>query len=206
MTLLRLYSRAEWEALPCDPWERCPTCGGGGSLFAHRPFQTTATGCPDCKGHGSARALAFDVLWKVGRGDRNPASAHRWRCEDCGHPMSEGTWEGLPKGDEDEMIGYVLARWSESEWGDQTEAWIADQYPGVVHYSPCDEGCRHGGPVRKLNAYGRGGGATYDALPPGNREGFEASWRQVDARRLSWDHDLRPGQLAVLCLRCLAAR
>jgi hypothetical protein len=51
-------------------------------------------------------------------------------------------------------------------------------------------------------------GASAEALKDtfSEQAAVEASWRQVDVRRLSWDHDLRPEYLAVLCLRCWSTR
>jgi hypothetical protein len=65
------------------------------------------------------------------------------RCEDCGHPggpMSDGTWEGDPPRDTDRARAFCGQRALE-------EIRSGNVTPGlpVVHYSPCDEGCRHGG-------------------------------------------------------------
>ena len=137
------------------------------------------------------------------------------RCEDCGHPMSDGTWEGLPGGDEDEMILYVREAWERAVRG-RGPSYVEERYPGVVHYSPCDEGCRHGGPGRW--EFPRVPGEIHQGVIGGQmQEGsvgrdvargvrHEASWRSVDVRTLDWPHDLRPESLAILCLRCWAAR
>lgn len=116
------------------------------------------------------------------------------RCEDCGHPMSEGTWTHEPP------CGFVEA---------ERRAMVEHDFSTddkAVHYSPCDEGCRHGGPGReqvgpevKIDL-----GAGSHPIEPVVRR--EASWRQVDVRTLGWPHDLRPEKLAVLCLRCYAER
>lgn len=82
-----------------------------------------------------------------------------------------------------------------------------------THYSPCDEGCRHGGPGRWTNGGAMGWGLLADSDGyPDVREAVrdrltpEAAWRPVDVRTLGWPHDLRFEKLAVLCLRCWAAR
>jgi len=126
--------------------------------------------------------------------------------------MSEGTWEGELDHEFGAREGF---EWAAGKLGGGEEPWAyeigrgADPRLYPVHYSPCDEGCRHGGPMRArgvttdddrspLQRYGRSpvGGLVGDPV---------ASWRSVDVRTLGRPHDLRPGRLAVLCLRCHAA-
>jgi hypothetical protein len=77
----------------------------------------------------------------------------------------------------------------------------------AVHYSPCDEGCRHAGPGREWFEVAVGDdpwAVTEDVSQVALTYPREASWRPVDVRVLGWPHDLRPEKLAVLCLRCFA--
>jgi hypothetical protein len=109
--------------------------------------------------------------------------------------MSEGTWEFHPQ---------PMLCQTKGEWQKETLAYALDRLrdrrrdpdPRVVavHYSPCDEGCRHGGPTR------------CEAFTIDGPSDVEASWRQVDVRCLDWPHDLRPESLSVLCLRCFVER
>lgn len=135
------------------------------------------------------------------------------RCADCGHPggpMSEGTWEGdPPQGVERARTFCEQRAFDELRTGNLTP-----RLP-VVHFSPCDEGCRHGGPGRELtpatsrsvtlleDPWSEYGGVAYLTSAG---VAIEASWRLVDVRTLGWPHDLRPERLAILCLRCLADR
>src|SRR5207249_382467 len=63
------------------------------------------------------------------------------RCEDCGHPMSEGTWDGVPLSERLDAAHYLAGA---------EAAFVLGVDPGnyVIHYSSCDEWCRHGGPGR----------------------------------------------------------
>lgn len=226
MTALRVYTPAECDVrgVPLD-WERCRTCEGTSVVVRNRGGigKPEKWQCPTCDGHGSLKAAALAALSLDGPLARNAnhplvnhGDARRVRCEDCGHPMSEGTWEG-PRGEAPPEYIWRLftdevrsGRWPEAEWIERRIA--------VVHYSRCDEGCRHGGPGRykepprsgevriwkswQANDLAGPGRITDEAL--GNT--VEASWRPVDVRCLSWPHDLRPEQLAVLCLRCYAPR
>lgn len=119
--------------------------------------------------------------------------------------MSDGTWEDLPDPADPETWPATLR-----------EALVYERQGLGVHYSACDELCEHGGPWRARcgnTAEGEwdtripvGAGARPgQVMGPGVHE-VEASWRPVDVRTLSWPHDLRPEQLALLCLRCWAAR
>jgi hypothetical protein len=221
MTVLRVYDPPECDerGVPLD-WERCRSSNmmlGGGPA------------CPACDGHGSLNAAALAALMTKCRTCHHEAAAHVqgvehglcaecdcWgyeargpaRCEDCGHPMSEGTWEG---GDERAYQDIVEARHTVA--GRYLRR--GDEPPNLlpVHFSPCDEGCRHGGPGR-FDGDPEGPtvwvplddvSGTGDARPMVHY-GVEASWRQVDVRTLGWPHDLRPEKLAVLCLRCWAGR
>ena len=202
MSVLRFYSEAEWNP---EDWERCSTCKGDGKGY-HDDFEAmgyTTPPCPACDGHGSLKAAALHELAVVGRAASHPLDGPVVvRCEGCQHPHSEGTWE-QPK------INPHL--FDPEQALDVAERLLAEgeQHPDIgrgCHYSRCDELCNHGGPGRKVCA---GCGWTWRPNYPCYRCGktesvAEASWRPVDVRRLSWDHDLRRSQLAVLCLRCFA--
>jgi hypothetical protein len=165
---LRIYDRAECDedGVPLD-WERCRTCAGDGGLTAY----ATDGGCPTCDGHGSLKAAALVELRgqqvdaelhrrehaearRLGRsGLSGGQRTELWlrigrerttRCEGCGHPMSDGTWEGewvtasvVEYGDNN---GWALAhlRYERSE----PPAEILG-VPVCVHWSPCDEACTH---------------------------------------------------------------
>jgi hypothetical protein len=219
----RIYDPAECDehGVPLD-WTRCRTCGGRGSTWDGESFSEDAGGrledpCAACGGHGSLRAAALDAI-----SDGSGVLPQVHRCEDCGHPMSEGTWEGPAAallGDSD-----FTAEEAVREWLDMA-AWKREPVGqrvrhNITHWSPCDEGCRHQGALR-VHGRNRPGeewvresdqwaltvaqliGPTTPDREPWQ---VEASWRQVDVRTLGWPHDLRPERLAVLCLRCWAER
>lgn len=200
-----------YPGVPLD-WERCRTCEGTGrAQFLRGP-------CPTCDGHGSlkAAALAWLIENRV-KGAFSPKDyatqlhANGVRCEGCNHPMHEGTWgpwteDRYPTGEESrlmQMAGVRLEFMLGEKAGDPNPG-----HPGVVHYSPCDERCDHGGPGRHrwLDEDYLTFQAT-DALQAARKDyEREASWRQVDVRPLGHPCDLRPHMLAALCLRCYAER
>lgn len=211
MTVLRIYD--PWECgedgRPLD-WEHCQACDGRG--FAGEDDQR----CGHCEWHGSLKVAARAALviadMPVGpeRYRHRVAEQHAVRCEDCGHPMSEGTWEGDPPQNAHKARVFCERRALE-------EIRNGNLAPGlpVVHFSPCDESCRHEGPLRWRYQ------ADHQERPwtqvPADIEGrplglladgncIEATWRPVDVRTLGWKHDLRPERLAILCLRCWAQR
>ncbi len=207
-------SECDEHGVPLD-WERCRRCrrcgGGGGVLHV----ENGRVPCHVCGGLGSLKAAALMHL-TVQQRTRFPGASpytplppeFRVRCEDCGHPMSDGVFEGdQPYFGEDMTFSAAL---------DVLRAGIDPANVGdgnCTHYSPCDEGCRHAGPGRVshdggqswresvFDEKGRDMLATFK-----QRAYFEASWRQVDVRTLGWPHDLRPEKLAIVCLRCWAAR
>jgi Zn finger protein HypA/HybF involved in hydrogenase expression len=213
MSVLRVYD--PWECtsdgVPLN-WDCCRCCNRVGVVYAspeairrtHVPegAPIESCSCPMCGSHGSlkAEALAKLIIERIRRGDagenNDPLTP---RCEDCGHPMNEGTWEPHPPQDRsgkthpdaNREITMALAEFWERR--------------GVVHFSPCDEDCNHDGPGRKPFD---GGwiGCNEMMNNVGITKGFQASRRPVDVRCLGWPHDLRPERLAVLCLRCWAER
>lgn len=242
--ILRVYDPADCDeqGVPLD-WERCRPCMGTGTVIdmagrenigaPHRPQpQLAEVACPRCGGHGSLKAAALaglderlrrawsDLNYRDPEAREQSDAAFRVRCEDCGHPMSEGTWEriviaspALGPSKADAMLAlHDLRAGGEPEPG--------PAFPNV-HYSPCDERCRHGGPGRVWvpkgsEVYpGQDDRWHYEAdqdtahredVRENGYDRVEASWRSVDVRTLGWPHDLRPESLAVLCLRCWAAR
>jgi hypothetical protein len=222
VSVLRVYDPGECDerGVPLD-WERCRLCNGEGKAF-YRPRDASYDGepCQDCGGHGSLKAAALAARPWATYFTGQEAGPHR--CEDCGHPMSEGTWEhrsiklaaGLmgasrPAPSAEEVyttaMGHAITRARRGQEPESFGLWDA------THWSHCDEGCRHGGPVRHA-----GLGGTDDVLAKGRTvealieffgaDKVQASWRPVDVRPLGWPHDLRPEKLAVLCLRCWSAR
>lgn len=206
--MLRIYDPPECAAGgdPLD-WERCRTCDGSGTVPTPDdqpgPF---ATVCVPCEGHGSLRAaaLAYHHGLQIGH-PRHVEGDAPLRCESCSHPLSNGTW-----GDPEiaGCVGYMRTR-ADGEAailrGDENP--LATCYS--VHYSPCDDACDHGGQGRAKYGNGADGG-SWAAIDLSTLDGAirspEASWRQVDIRRMGWRHDLRPEKLSVLCTRCYAER
>lgn len=225
MSVLRVYTPAECDehGVPLD-WERCGHCEGRGEqvipahlLAGHEQRRV----CPHCDGHRSLKAAALaarrfilaneaiyarerdaSMSW-VGTPELPPDQVKVARCEDCGHPMSKGTWTGdtatpFEKPIYEEYVRRMLVAGDDAVDG------------GNVHYSPCDEGCRHGGPGRSRSGPHEAWGTYRHASLPDPLlmalDYVEASWRPVDVRCLGEPNDLRPKSLVVLCLRCWAAR
>lgn len=207
--ILRVYDPAECDeqGTPLD-WPCCRACGGTGAappLVTSDPVEERDI-CVKCGGHGSLKDAALVGAEEI-------ATAQPYRCEDCCHPMSDGTWGAgtgigglpwaLPVGTEPWAIEHLRR-------GDEPPVEIVGASV-AAHYSPCDAGCHHGGEGRYERAKG-GPWASIDdvSLVDGAQAvlklGLQASWRQVDVRCLGWPHDLRPEKLAILCLRCLATR
>ena len=249
--VLRFYKMAECDehGVPLD-WDRCRACGGTGWRGGAESLVTTGEGavvghmvpadaaeptdadvCGTCKGHGSlkAAALVFRLrdryepirpVSSVAEGEYPPLR-ERARCEGCGHPMNDGTWDGVPERYPAAQLAAIL----DGALTDLCDGFEPAATTTAVHFSPCDEGCRHGGPVRcagrrlhllverlepegwtyvETTRFPAGAMAKAVGWDTGGR--VEASWRQVDVRPLDWPHDLRPESVAVLCLRCWAER
>lgn len=230
-TLLRNYKPPECDTsgMPLN-WEQCRKCLRTGVLPTDTYGLMGATTCDQCGGHGSLRAAALAMKAREWRGDG--PTGEGWvsttvvRCEDCGHPMSEGTWSPTGDGAFEQKVWTnqaleCLRRGVEP--GPDTinrKAWC---YTGglSVHFSPCDKGCDHGGPGR---CYENGEWRITDILKwhRQSEHQTEASWRPVDLRvgaaafgMEGFDpsnplhvrpFDLRPENLSVLCLRCYAER
>lgn len=229
MSIRRVYDPDECDeqGVPLD-WERCRLCDGSGEL---RQMGTAHDGgeyrpCERCGGHGSLKAAALHEKSLA----RFPSGAVGWvmlpvapiRCESCSHPMSEGTWDD-PFAAANLGLGYVETRARGERLilrGEEPRAIDAPGTTASLHYSPCDDGCRHDGDHVRWHVRGQGwieGGRITEPIgqhitrmgPPDDITGpmpIEASWRPVDIRCLGWPHDLRPEKLAVLCLRCFAER
>lgn len=150
------------------------------------------------------------------------AQTNTTRCEDCAHPMSDGAWDWVSTKAE-----YRFAQLSVNREKNLNLAFTAlreGREPGLpeAFYSSCDERCRHSGALRFHPTDGSQPWVSDVernplAMPSNGTETagdvvarvdgpVEASWRPVNVRCLSWAHDLRPEQIAVLCLRCFAAR
>jgi hypothetical protein len=74
---------------------------------------------------------------------------------------------------------------------------------GMGKWSPCDERCRHGGPVRYQQAFALGAWEHYHGPDETIATYVEASWRILTVHHLNGvKHDLRWWNLAALCQRC----
>ena len=192
--------------------EVCPTCDGHGCLKAaalarlllERGRDDHVTDVEDVYSeHGSfARATcscgwesavmddsdAHDAAWMHREHDPHPAHGVA-RCEDCNHLMGEGTWEGdiNPHQTMPDKIAYVI------------QCFRLGKEPALeigVHYSRCDEKCRHGGHMRMHNIGPSIPEDTWVEVegahpndPPVDVQAHvkffdvvHASWRQVDVR------------------------
>lgn len=228
--ILRVYDpeQCDEQGVPLD-WERCRNCQGVGWTIGSAGIASDAPppSCDTCGGHGSLKAAALAHCWDGLRHEADQVLPELpIRCESCSHPMSEGTWE---RWDEWSPAGpqYLRPALASLRRGEEPDG----RDVCCTHYSPCHEGCTHGGPVRVWSQHEAdndecGDGwleqdadwmrdqnqtqtktrrrPAGDLARAGNR--VEASWRPVDIRTLGWPHDLRPEKLAVLCLRCFASR
>lgn len=144
MSVQRVYDPPECDAngVPLD-WECCRTCGGAGEVqYSTTPnidprdprCETREDPCGVCGGFGSLKAAALAMYWDDCGEDRSECGCHAGeceiaqtvRCEDCSHPMSEGTWEGAFG---DEVLRADLLR---KPYGD-LHRWA--ERMGLVHYS-----------------------------------------------------------------------
>lgn len=122
------------------------------------------------------------------------------RCDCCGHPMGREIWELDPRDPHTTPEGKLRSRYLAA-----AERVLRDGGEpvglGRVPYSACDEGCRHGGPVRARHPgeqawehWGRE--LALPSLPATYAHAeVQASWRPVEAC-----------EAGVLCLRCSAER
>jgi hypothetical protein len=223
--VLRVYDPAECDerGVPLD-WERCrePECVVGVKMeWRTHDHVPQGPPCPTCAGRGSLKAAVLAHFMKQqrpdetceGDPDEGTCTCDTLRCEDCRHPMGEGTWEG----------DGVDPSTPDSLPVTLEECLVYERQLLVVHYSPCDAGCRHGGPMRVYEASVEGWidqpRADVPVATYSNHERVEASWRHVDVRTgvpAPPDHphpmiftrpwDLRPKNLALLCKRCYAER
>lgn len=217
--VLRVYDPAECDerGVPLD-WDRCRTCGGSGRFRDPRYWGTMpgSTACEHCEGRGSLKAAALYGYLRHFDGYDKPELPIRCEGEDCGHPMSDGTWSGSPPPE-------IVPATPDYFWGNVARDGFT--FTPYVHYSPCDEGCTHG----YVSEENTGLRWVYADPPIGvahepilaaafeddtlglratirAKGAIEASWRPVEVRTLGWAHDLRPEKLAVLCLRCWGER
>lgn len=228
LSVLRVYDPADCDAtgVPLD-WERCRTCNVDSDGTPIYPDGEGGAGCPTCGGHGSLKAAALAERWRDLKRPTPDFPLPPVRCEGCGHPMSDGTWVNRD-GREQSGDNPVHA----AQKGVERRALIALRAGGepddrVMFWSPCDGGCRHQAPCRAMTTEGwrpfdinYEAAVAVDTLGAGN---VEASWRAVDvrvgmlAKRAGLDvttagplvvrpFDLRPENVAVLCLRCWAER
>jgi hypothetical protein len=241
MSILRIYDTDECDEAGGVPlsWARCQLCRGGkvvpedddSTLRAVKP-------CPACEGHGSLRAAVLAELttpsftidtygptYEMVDGEmRQTAPARKAdppdptvRCAGCGHPMSVGTWEASDVGRASDFLPAILRHAVTALRNGSDPSF--NGWWNATHWSPCDDGCRHGtgdgGEAVRWRFEG-GEWQTHEGLCGADPEWLadvrrsydemQVSWRAVDVRTLGWAHDLRPERLAVLCLRCWAGR
>jgi hypothetical protein len=225
--LLRVYDPSECDdqGVPLD-WERCQQCGGDGFTVEADPADESGetpeqVPCDRCETRGSLKAVVLAHFMArqrpdetcSGDPDQGTCTCDTLRCEDCGHPMGDGTWEGSewgPRSGLSPAVGSEAWAFEHLRRGNEPPREIVGSATGT-HYSPCDEECRHEGPTRFRHPAGDFA-FTYAEHPVNMRLAaesggvVEAPWRGVDVRTLGWPHDLRPERIALLCLRCLAAR
>lgn len=141
----------------------------------------SSANCAECLGYKSARQLVLATsVARMRECHRLLPSIHalpvdnKIRCIECGHPKKKGSW--LRNGVQCPGPASIEA----AERGAIRCKFIENGFTST-YLSKCDHGCTHD-PV----------------------SGGRASWRLVDARRLSWEHDLRAWETAVLCTRCFA--
>jgi hypothetical protein len=231
--LLRICDPAECDerGVPLD-WERCRACGGKGlNMSQHAASDCAKCGGHGSLKAAALAALKAHV-WKRGgqhpedpvtrcEGCGHPMSDGTWV-----NPPAAGLDRG-PLLDDEGIRGLLTQPYSEHGF----HGWAERR--GAVHWSRCDEQCDHGsmGRIRDTQRGENGGQWLERAFNPeprahggvvaGVRQGYEveASWRSVDvrvgmvARRAGLTtmnplivrpFDLRPKNVAVLCLRCWA--
>lgn len=197
MSLLRFYPPAERDesGVPLD-WWICRACDGEGrAKYPDRGL------CTECRGCRSARELILSRDVRVNAETNVTTTLHGprderdvLRCETCSHPMDPGLWSPtVPEAKQAAMTLVAL------------KALVADEAlpdGASTHYSPCDVQCTHGG-----RTFAKGG--KFGELPEARRytdpELRFSAFREIDARTLREPHDLRPANVAVLCLSCYAA-
>lgn len=139
----------------------------------------------------------MSALQRLGRQGATPDAV---RCECCGHPLGRDVWEPLPLHPHTTLEGELRSRYLAAAERVLREGREPAEL-GYVHYSPCDEGCRHGGPVRARHPREQawehwGRELTLPSLPATYAHAeVQASWRPVATRAAG-----------VLCLRCYAER
>jgi ribosomal protein L40E len=197
-TIFRLYQKPECDSnlVPLD-WYRCRTCKGTG----RNPIDDAH--CWPCGGYGSLRAAALHALMTPVL-HASFTDKVKIRCEGCGHPMSDGTWEGGGAWMRDP--GYLGMKLRQAE--EALRLCLEPTGNGVL-WSPCDEVCRHRGPGRYLRTEGGSWVPVTDTSMVDGQQALlglplEASWRQVAVRTLGWPMDLSLNNLKILCTRCYA--
>lgn len=141
------------------------------------------------------------------------------RCERCLHPYVVGESGTIEEGDELHPARTLRETGFPQEALDAAfERRIADgedvvEEPGAgsrTHWSPCDERCSHGGPLR-CRALPSGEWRDERSFGQGTTAGqmvehalaVEAAWRILTVHHLNGrKHDLRWWNLAALCQRC----
>lgn len=232
----------DWEKCrACSPTD-CPGCGRSGSL-EERAGDRTLIQCEQCDWtarcacdrHGSIRAAALAALRQhdcdcpaTNNGGGPCVCGHApslnggtemvevvARCEGCGHPASEGTWEGYGASEGDTPM-------AERFMGAALAAIVAgvDTSPATfqpTYYSLCDAGCRHDLAATQVDMRGgagwesvgpdplRLGGQTVQEFLTWCHVPVRASWRHVDVCRLYFPNMVRLEDLRLLCFRCWAA-
>lgn len=129
------------------------------------------------------------------------------RCIRCGHPYKvgeSGTWSD-GQSDRGGAAAWISEHGSASLF-DDLEPYIAGQANRQTLWSPCDERCTHGGPLRWRTLGAWTVVQDTDAEPHsfGVPEAeVQAAWRILTVHHLNGrKHDLRWWNLVALCQRC----
>lgn len=214
-TVLRQYDPIlECDALgvPLD-WDRCRSCNGTGRAVPRAAAQATDAGekpCGVCRSFGSLQAAALAAFSQgiepaTGATPRAPAIA---RCEECQHPSGPGIWTPPPPSATSDATA-IRAALAELQAG-------CEPTRRVVHLSRCDVACVHQGPAQhrtcsSVSAPSAPRPLTFSVEQPtagawAQHATVDAVWRPVAVWPLGPPNDVRAGKVAVLCLRCVAAR
>jgi hypothetical protein len=212
LDLLRLWDKDECDAFGHpNNWLFCSGCHGSG----RQPPPRDDRACPICRGCGCVRDAVLAALGRrqlharvtseePGRAPAAPiAATHLTRCEECNHPARAGEWADRSVETRDGYRREILRIAACAATDSQVTLRRTILAATTIHYSACDPECRaHPPDELRWATPGQTEWRQGPAAPGAAR--IQAAWRHVDVTFRSWPHDLRPGMLSVLCLRCRA--